>query len=66
MTMPDFLNDPLVKYYISAVIALYPMARIFMRAGLRPVYAVLLAVPYIGFILCLAALARLKWKAPVI
>lgn len=54
-------NDPLIQYYISAVIMLVPVIRILERAGFRPYWALLLGVPMIGYILCAAVLCR-KWK----
>jgi hypothetical protein len=40
-----------------------PVVRIFMRAGLRPHYALLLLVPLLGFVLVPCALAFQKWPA---
>ena len=61
MHLIDFGN-PAVMYYTSALLMAVPMARIFMRAGFKPYWIVLLVVPDAGLILCLAALALGKWR----
>lgn len=57
--MMDF---PFARYYLFALLAVIPMALIFKRAGFKPAYAALLAVPDVGFFLCLCLLAFQKWK----
>jgi hypothetical protein len=52
---------PFAQYYLFVVLALIPAIRIFERAGFRPWWALLLAAPDVGFILCAAALALRKW-----
>lgn len=61
MHLIDF-NNPAVMYYASALLMAVPLARIFMRAGFKPYWIVLLVVPDAGLILCLAALALGKWS----
>ncbi len=56
-----FLSDPFVKYYLSALVILYPLIRIFRRAGLPPVYAITVLVPFIGYIVAVAVLALQRW-----
>jgi hypothetical protein len=58
------LND-FAQYYLFALIVLVPVVQIFDRAGFRPAWAVLLAVPGFGFILCAAVLALKKWPQGV-
>lgn len=58
----DLLHNPLAFYYLSAALMLVPVARIFMRAGFRPYWAGLLAVPEAGLILCLIVLALRPWQ----
>lgn len=53
--------SPLAQYYLFCLLAIVPVARIFMRAGFRPFWALLLAAPDIGFVLCLVVLAARKW-----
>ena len=55
-------SDPFLRlYYISAVLAAVPVARILMRAGFNPFWVVLLAVPDVGLILCVLLMALRKW-----
>jgi hypothetical protein len=57
-----FLTDmPFARYYIFSLLMAVPVARIFMRAGFRPYWVLLLAVPDAGLILCTALLALRKW-----
>lgn len=59
--MTDLLQHPLSQYYFSALLAAFPVARVFLRAGFPFWYAGLLAAPFVGFILCLAALSFRRW-----
>lgn len=59
--MTDILQYPLAQYYFSALLAAFPMARIFIRAGFPFWNSGFLFVPFLGFILCLAILAFGKW-----
>ena len=52
---------PLQTYYLFAMLAALPVARIFMRAGFKPYWALLLGVPDVGLILCAGLLAIRKW-----
>lgn len=66
MELPAFIElsqQPLWAYYIAAALMMAPVVRIFMRAGLRAHYALLLLVPMLGFVLAAAALAFQKWPA---
>lgn len=60
-----FWSDPLAKYYISAVLGLYPAARICLRAGLHPAGAVLLLVPFVGLLAWTSFLAIRPWRKGV-
>lgn len=65
MTSADIailLGDPVIKYYLSALLALYPVGRIYYRAGFSCAWALLLFVPLFGFLLCLMVLASRNWK----
>jgi len=54
--------DPLARqYYITMAVIVIPMARILLRAGFKPFWVVLLAVPAIGFLLCTLLMALRKW-----
>jgi len=52
---------PFAGYYLFALLALIPVTRIFERAGFRPYWALLLAIPDAGLVLCAALLALRKW-----
>lgn len=52
---------PFAEYYIFAALAAVPAARIFRRAGFKPYWALLLAVPDIGMVLCAGVLALRTW-----
>jgi hypothetical protein len=62
MTLMDVIRDPAGLYYLSASAMAFPVARIFRRAGVSPLWAALLAVPEAGLILCMGVLALKKWK----
>ncbi len=53
--------DSLGYYYISALMVLYPVSRIFIRAGMSNAWAALLILPMVGYIPCAAVLAFRKW-----
>ncbi|MDI1228645.1 MAG: hypothetical protein PSY14_13270 [bacterium] len=59
----DMSRQPVWAYYIAVMLMMAPVVRIFMRAGLRPHFALLLLVPMMGFVLVAAALAFQKWPA---
>lgn len=60
-TIPSSLPHPLLVYYAAAVLIIVPMIRIFERAGFKPWWALFLAVPAVGHILCIAALVLQRW-----
>ncbi len=67
MHLHEFLFSPaypyhIARYYITAALLVVPFARLFIRAGFRPYWVVLLAVPDVGLALCILALALQKWK----
>ena len=59
--MIDALQDPVVKYYLSACLAAWPVYRICRRAGFSGRETVLLAIPFAGFILCAGSIALRRW-----
>lgn len=68
-TLQSLWAEPLVKYYLSAFLAMIPVARIFIRAGLRPFATAFLLVPWFGVVIVLGVLACNRWptapaKAP--
>jgi hypothetical protein len=60
-TLKPFLQVPLHQYYIFVALSFIPVTVIFERAGFRPWWVFLLAVPYIGFILCLMTMVLRPW-----
>ena len=46
---------------VISVLMLYPMIRIFKRAGLPPYFGVLVMTPYIGLFICFTILTFKKW-----
>lgn len=58
-----FLHNLLYQYYFFVVTVFVPVIRIFERAGMRPWWTLVLAVPYLGFFLCLGVLALRRWPA---
>lgn len=60
-------SDQMVQYYYMAVaVMMMPVLRIFIRAGLKPYWALLLLVPWVGYIFCACALAFRKWPAATV
>ncbi|MDD9901415.1 MAG: hypothetical protein OXT65_10580 [Alphaproteobacteria bacterium] len=64
--MPGFekyADNPLIMYYVFAVIVAYPVSRIFRRAGFPAYEAVALVLPVLGFLACAALLSLRPWPA---
>jgi hypothetical protein len=59
--LKELLHQPLWAYYVSVMLVMAPAVRIFARTGLRPWPALLLLVPYVGYMFCAAWLAFQKW-----
>lgn len=57
----DAWKHPLVKYYFSAVLIAWPVARICARIGFSRLGTFFLAVPFIGFFLLTLWLALRPW-----
>lgn len=55
------MADPLMQYYIYALLALYPALRVFKRAGLPVSGALFLLLPWVGFMAVAVRLAFGKW-----
>jgi hypothetical protein len=54
---------PFAEYYFSALLVAAPVLWIFIHAGFRPFWTLLLAIPEVGLIACLLFLALRKWPA---
>ena len=61
----DWWRQPLVKYYISVLLAAYPIWRIYQRAGVGQRGVFWLVVPFAGFILTTAHLAFKRWPQAI-
>lgn len=61
MSLQSFMDQPLWGYYVSVMLVMAPVVRIFMRAGFKPYWALMLLVPWAGYIGCAAALALFGW-----
>lgn len=57
------LADPLWQYYLFALLSLYPAVRIFKRAGLSPLHAWVLLLPWVGFMVLAMRLAFTRWPS---
>lgn len=60
-TLPDLIRTPIGGSIFFGLLVIWPYWRIFLRAGLRPWWALLVFVPIIGQPLVLAALALQAW-----
>jgi len=60
-TFMDVLNNPLSQYYVSVLMIIVPVARIFQRAGLSVFYAAFLLVPWFGTVLTALAMVLQRW-----
>ncbi len=60
MNMTQYL---VIYVLLIFVLALFPVARIFKRAGLNQLWCVLLFIPYVGGVVCTLVLGFSKWPA---
>ncbi len=58
-----WLESPLGVHLVVAIAALYPLARIFRRAGLPIWPAFTIAIPLVGFAVAASVLAFKPWPA---
>lgn len=61
MELQSLMSQPLWGYYVSVMLVMAPVVRIFSRAGFRPYWALMLLIPWAGYIGCAAALALFHW-----
>ncbi len=59
--MQNVLLDPGLGALLFAVLAVWPLSRIFVRAGLAPGWAALVFVPVVGMLLTIAVLGLKRW-----
>jgi hypothetical protein len=62
--LPPILSAmPFLQHYLFCLLSIVPVMAIFERMGFRPYWALLLAVPEVGLILCLLFLVFGKrWR----
>ncbi|WP_255448608.1 hypothetical protein [Telmatospirillum sp. J64-1] len=63
----DYTQTIMVEVFGSALVTglllVFPLWRIFRRAGLQPIFSLLVFIPGIGFIAVLLMLALSRWPA---
>jgi hypothetical protein len=59
--MMTWLETSTGQYYVSALIMIWPMMVVFRRAGFRAWWALMLAVPMVGYLLCGGFLTFRSW-----
>jgi len=57
----ETLKQPIWQYYISVALVFFPLFRIFRRAGLQPLFALTLFVPWVGVLIAAHVLAFRAW-----
>lgn len=50
-------------YVVMIALLLFPLWKIFGKAGLAPLWSLLLLIPGIGGVVCLVVLAFARWPA---
>lgn len=63
--MARFMMTDLMPFVglVSGAVVIYPLWRIFKRAGLTPGFSFLVFVPFIGYLIVGLALALNRWPA---
>jgi hypothetical protein len=56
------MHDPVYLYEAFTAVTIYPVVRIFRRAGLKPACAAFLPIPVVGLLICAGILALCKWR----
>lgn len=64
--MPEFAVDPGLSLFLFNIAAVWPLMRIFRRAGFSPWWALVIFVPVIGLIGVLGLLTMRRWPARVL
>lgn len=59
------IQDPLLNYFIFALLVIYPLYRVTRRAGLPFWTACTIFVPYIGMVIVAALFAHMKWNVKI-
>ena len=61
--MPAFAVDPGLVLFLFNAVAVWPLMRIFRRAGFAPWWALLIFLPVVGLVLVLGILTVRRWPA---
>lgn len=56
------MEELIIEVIIMAVILLFPVWKIFKRAGLNPALSLTVLIPYVGFLISGIILAASTWK----
>jgi hypothetical protein len=56
-------DNVLLEHFIAFAVVVYPVWRIYARAGLNPALSLFLAIPFLGWFLVLGILTYAKWPA---
>ena len=56
------MEEIIIEVIIMAVLLLFPVWKIFKRAGLNPVLSLTVLIPYVGFLISGIILAASTWR----
>lgn len=56
------ITDPMISYWIFALLILWPIYRISKRLGVPAWSVIPIFVPFIGFIITFGCFAHMKWN----
>ena len=56
------MQDLLIEVLVVAILLLFPLWKVYARAGLSPYLSLTLLIPGFGFFIALAILAFSKWE----
>jgi len=59
------MEELIIQAIVLALLFLFPVWRIFQRAGLNPAISLTVLIPYVGFLLSGIILAVSKWQLGV-
>lgn len=60
------MEELIIQVIVTAILFLYPVWRIFKRAGLNPAISLTVLIPYIGILLSGIILVVSKWQFDVV
>lgn len=60
------MEELIIQVIVTAIMFLYPVWRIFKRAGLNPAISLTILIPYIGILLSGIILVVSKWQFDVV